>query len=235
MVSLKDSQFDRMAPGTWIFGGVMVILGAVGVYMMTTRPEDHPLLTVFFYSIPSNAGISLFPHEPVIVWYGKTVNLWLLSLVATAGTVVAAFLDYRFFAPVLNLSYSARYKATGTYRKAHRWFHKMPFISIVVAALTPIPFYPFKFMVYASKYPIRRYLSAVVIGRFPRYYLLGKAGQLFHIPDWLLIGSFLAMVLLISHKRIFHWLSLAFVLLYRLVRRRPLREEAKCPKPFQPR
>jgi len=223
-----------MTPRTWVFGGIMLALGVVGVYMMTVKPENHPLLTVFFYSIPSNAGISVFPHEPVLIWYGKTLNLWLLALSATAGTVVAAILDYKFFSPVLNLSYSAKYKDTSTYQKAHRWFYKMPFTAIVVAGLTPIPFYPFKFLVCASKYPLWRFVAAVIVGRFPRYYLLAKVGQFFQIPDWLIVSCFLSIFMLVYYKKIFRWLSLPFTLPYGFVRRKMLKEEARCPEPFQP-
>jgi len=226
----EESQFDQMTPRTWAFGTVMVLLGALGVYLWATRAEEYPYLTIFFYSIPSNAGISVFPHEPLVVWYGKFVNLWLLSVYATAGTILAAFLDYKFFAPVLNLSYSAKYKKTTTYQKAHKWFFKMPFVSIVVAGFSPIPFYPFKFMVYASKYSLWKYLLAVTIGRFPRYYLLGAAGFLLQIPDWLIIGSFVAMFVIIYYKKIFRWLSRSLVILYRLVRGKPLSDGDRMSK-----
>lgn len=196
-----------MTPRTWGFGGAMLALGILGVWLWWYYKIEYPYLTIFFYSIPSNAGISLFPHEPLLVWYGKYIDLWNMALVATAGTVAAAFLDYMFFAPVLNLGYSSKYKSTEKYQKAHKWFYKFPFWSIVVAGFTPIPFFPFKFMVYASKYPIWRYLVAVIIGRLPRYYLLGKAGQFFQIPDWLIISAFLAMFLLVYYKKIINWIK----------------------------
>jgi membrane protein YqaA with SNARE-associated domain len=188
----------------------MIALGVLGVWLWYQYKIEHPYLTIFFYSVPSNAGISLFPHEPLLVWYGKYIDLWMMALVATAGTVVAAFLDYMFFAPVLNLEYSAKFKSTETYQKAHKWFYKFPFWSIVIAGFTPIPFYPFKFMVYASKYPLWHYLVAVVIGRLPRYYLLGKAGQFFQIPDWLIIGAFVAMFLIVYYSKIINWVRRKF-------------------------
>lgn len=221
MTDPVPSQFDKMTSRTWLFGGAMVALGVLGVWLWWSYKIEYPYLTIFFYSIPSNAGISLFPHEPLIVWYGKYINLWNMALVATAGTVAAAFLDYMFFAPVLNLEYSAKYKGTETYQKAHKWFYKFPFWSIVVAGFTPIPFYPFKFMVYASKYPLWRFLTAVVIGRLPRYYLLGKAGQFFQIPDWLIIGAFVAMFLIVYYKKLINWIRRGFKRLFGSVRERP--------------
>jgi MoaA/NifB/PqqE/SkfB family radical SAM enzyme/membrane protein YqaA with SNARE-associated domain len=227
---LDDGIIDRMTVRTWLFGAAMVVLGVLGVWMMTTKPRELPYLTVFFYSIPSNLGISIFPHEPVLFWYGRFLNLWSLSAVATAGTLVSAFLDYRFFADVLNLKFSRKYKSTDLYRKGHHWFYKMPFLSLVVAGFTPIPFYPFKFMVYSSKYSMRKYLLAVAVGRFPRYYLLAMAGQVFQVPDWVIIASFLGMFALVYFRKITGWLSCFFRMVGRLLSGKPLRDGDKMPK-----
>jgi MoaA/NifB/PqqE/SkfB family radical SAM enzyme/membrane protein YqaA with SNARE-associated domain len=227
---VEDSIIDRMTVRTWLFGAAMIVLGVLGVWMMTTKPREVPYLTVFFYSIPSNMGISFFPHEPVIFWYARFLNLLSLSAVAAAGTLVAAFLDYRFFSKVLNLQYSTKYKSTNLYRRSYYWFYKMPFISLVVAGFTPIPFYPFKFMAYASKYPLRKYLLAVAVGRFPKYYLLALAGQAFQVPGWMIIASFLGMFALVYSRKIFGWLSSFCRMIGRLLRGKPLREGVKIPR-----
>jgi len=210
-------QYDIMTFKTYVFGAVMVLLGALGVYMMIAKPESYPLLTIFFYSIPSNCAIAIFPHEPVLIWYGKTVSLWPLTIAATLGTILAAYLDYKFFTPVMNLQFTAsKYKHRPFYQKAHRWFYKMPFITLVAAGFSPIPFFPFKFMVYASKYPYWRYLLAVAFSRFPRYYLLALAGFTFQIPNWLIFGSFLVMLGIVYHKKIIGWVTWPFVKIYSL-------------------
>ncbi len=182
--------------------------------MITARTEDFPLLTIFIYSIPSNCAIALFPHEPVLVLYGKTVNIWSLSTIATLGTILAAFLDYKFFSPLLNLEYSAKFKSHNLYKKAYKWFYKLPFVVIAVAGFTPIPFYPFKFMVYASKYPLRKYLAAVAVGRFPRYLCLSALGFVFQIPNWLIFGVFIFMFLLVYYNKIVSWIKRGVVLLF---------------------
>ena len=210
-----DKQFDVMTPVTYAFGAVMVLLGVVGIYMMIAKPYVHQLVIIFFYSIPSNCAISLFPHEPVLVWYGKTVNLWQLSTAATLGTILAAYIDYNFFTPVLNLSYSVKFKSHPIYRKAHKWFYKIPFTLLVIAGFSPIPFYPFKFMVYSSKYPCWKYTTAVAIGRFPRYYLLALAGYAFQIPNWMIFGSFLVMLGIVYYKKIIGLSTQLFVKLFK--------------------
>jgi len=193
----------------------MFILGAFGIYMMTVWAKVYPLLTVFFYSVSSNAAIAILPHEPVLVWYGKTQNLIRLATVATLGTMLAGYLDHRFFAPILNLSYSARYKSSPAYQRAQRWFSKAPFWALTLAGFLPLPFYLFKFLALASRYPLSKYMAAVAVGRFPRYYLLGLAGFFFQIPNWLLIGIFVLMFALVYYKKVWWIFSRPFVFLAR--------------------
>ncbi len=203
----KEYPIDTMTPRTYAFGAAMILIGAVGVFMMIAKPEINPLWVVFFYSIPSNCAISLFPHEPVLVWYGKFVSYWHISIVATIGTLVAAYLDYKFFVPILNLSYSTKYKSRRLYKRAHYWFYKIPFISLIIAGVSPIPFFPFKFMVFSSKYSLWKYLLALAVGRLPRYFLLAFAGFKLQIPTWIIFGSFGAMLLTIYHRTVLGWLS----------------------------
>ena len=193
----------------------MLILGAFGIYMMTFWSKVYPLLTVFFYMISSNAVIAILPHEPVIVWYGKTQSLIGLATVATLGTLLAGYLDNRFFAPILNLSYSVKYKASPAYQRAQRWFSKAPFTALALAGFLPLPFYPFKFLALASRYPLQKYLAAIAAGRFPRYCLLGLAGLFLQIPNWLIIAIFGLMIALIYHQKLWWIVSRPLVILAR--------------------
>jgi MoaA/NifB/PqqE/SkfB family radical SAM enzyme/membrane protein YqaA with SNARE-associated domain len=198
-------RHDSITPATYVFGALMILLGALGLYMMAAWSEVFPLLTVFFYSVPANVAIALFPHEPVLIWYGKTQNLWQLSSAATLGTLLAGYLDYRVFRPVLNHSLSQKYKSSRSYIRAQSWFSRLPFAALTAAGFLPLPFYPFKFLAFASRYPLSKYLAAVAVGRFPRYFLLGLAGYALKIPNWILIASFAATLLLIYRKKVW-WL-----------------------------
>ncbi len=204
-----------MTARTYAFGAAMFVLGVFGIYMMTAWARVYPMMTVFFYSISSNAAIAILPHEPVIIWYGKTQNLIFLSASATLGTLLAGYLDHRFFAPVLNLAYSEKYKSGRAYQRAQRWFSKSPLAALALAGFLPVPFYPFKFLALAGKYPLARYLAAVAVGRFPRYYLLGLAGYYLRMPNWILIAVFVLMFVLVYYKKIWWFAGRPFVFLAR--------------------
>jgi membrane protein YqaA with SNARE-associated domain len=216
MDNVPEGQFDVMTPKTYVFGAVMILLGGLGIVMMMTAPKTYPLLTLFFYNIASSAVIVIFPHEPVIIKFGEFVSLWPLSLVSAAGTLVAMYLDYKFFVPMLNLSYSEKYKTMHGYQKASDWFYKQPFLILIAAAFLPVPFYPFKFIALSSKYSMSKFLAAVTIGRIPRYYLLGLLGKSLQIPSWVLISLFFIMLAAIYYKKIWGWMKWPFAMAWRL-------------------
>jgi len=168
-------------------------VGLVNVFLMLFRPELHPLLVLFVYSIPSNSAISLFPHEPVLVHYGTAHSPWLLALITSGATLCAAYLDYRVFVPILNLESLAGFKESRIYRTTIRYFWKLPFWIIVIAGFTPVPFVMVKALVFSSRYPLGRYLWAVLVGRFPRYYLLALMGHIYHVPSCVLIAIFIVL------------------------------------------
>lgn len=171
----------------------MVVIGLVTFFLMSTRGQSDGYLYLFFYSIPANTAISLFPHEPVLIYYGQFANLWISAAAATGGTLLAGYLDHRVFVPVLNYKKIASYKKSRFYRSSTDIFMRYPFATLVVTGFTPIPFFPFKFLCFSIHYPLYRYLSALTVARYPRYFVLAWVGATFGIPTWILIASVLVI------------------------------------------
>lgn len=183
-------EYDALEPGVWVMGGAMLALALVALVLMLQDFSTSSYLYLAFYAIPANSAISVFPHEPVVIWYGSVGSIWWTAIAAGAGTVVAGFLDHSVFVPVMNLKKLTGYKEKAWYQKAAGLFSKYPFAVIVAAGFTPIPFFPFKFLSFSLQYPLWRYLSALLIGRFPRYLLLAWIGHAIDIPTWLLAAIF---------------------------------------------
>ncbi len=203
MESEKSIQFESVTRETYLFGVFLFIISAAGIIFMMYDLGVHPYIVAVLYSFSTTCAISFFPHETLLLIYGKTMNLWLLAGLATVGSVLAGYIDYKFFIIILNLPYSAKYKSTKTFKKAFYWFNRFPFLSIIIAGFTPIPFFPVKFMVFSTKYSFSKYLLGIAVSRFPRYYLIALSGFILQIPDWLIFGSFAVMLTLIYHRKIF--------------------------------
>lgn len=187
-------EYDRLGPRVWVFSAIMVVVGIVTTVLLFNDFSSDSYWYLAFYSIPANTAISMFPHEPVLVYFGKFANLWLAAAAATAGTVVAGYMDHTVFVPVLNYKSLAGYKTKRWYRRTIELFMKYPFATLVVTGFTPIPFFPFKFLSFSIHYPLWKYLSALVVARYPRYYLLALLGATFDIPTWVLVVLFLLLI-----------------------------------------
>ena len=147
-------------------------------------------LTLFVYAFLSNVALALVPHEPVVVWYGPRLGVWITALVATAGTVAAAWADHRIFVPLLGRALGRRGWRAGLATRLTAGFRRAPFAILAASGITPLPFAPFKAAAFAARYPLGPYLGAVATGRFPRYVLLAWLGVTFTIPTPVLLGVF---------------------------------------------
>jgi len=194
--------YQKLGPKVWILGGLMVLMALVTLGLILQEFSSSSYLYLLFYAIPANSAVSVFPHEPVVIYFGSNGNVWYTALAASAGTLIAGFLDHSVFVPVMNLQSLAGYKDKGWYQKFARLFMKYPFFVIVVTGFTPIPFFPFKFLAFSVHYPLWKYLGALLVGRFPRYVLLAWFGSLFDIPTWVLFAFFGAVIAIYAIKAI---------------------------------
>ena len=161
------------------------------------------MMILFLYAFASNVALAALPHEPVIVWYGANSGVWLTAVVATVGTIAAAWVDHSVFAaPVMRFSTTPTL-TMGALGFVRRWFGRAPFAAIAVSGITPLPFWPFKALAFVEGYPLTRYLAAVAAGRFPRYLLLAWLGLAVQIPSWMLATTFL--VLFLPSLRMIPW------------------------------
>jgi len=190
LLDLPDTPtVRRLSPLVWVMSGLMIVIGIVTSILILRGFESNSYWYLAFYSIPANTAISIFPHEPVLIYFGKVGDLLQTALWASGGTLVAAIMDHTVFVPVLNHENIKAYKEKKFYRKVMRYFLKWPFWTLVLTGFTPIPFFPFKFLALSIGYPMWKYVTALLVARFPRYYLYALLGATVPIPNWVLIAS----------------------------------------------
>ncbi len=182
----------------WLIAALIIISSLVlSIFIIHQHPESTALIKLFYYMILSNVYISVFPHEPVLIYYGKFYNVFMVSSIAGLATLAAGTIDYETILPLLHHNKIRKlYVDKKIYKKSVYYFSKYPFWTIAIAVSLPIPFYPFKFLSFASLYNKYYYLGALLLGRIPRYLLLTKFGDVLNIPDRIILIAFIIMFLI---------------------------------------
>jgi len=152
------------------------------------------LWVLFFYSFPSQFLIAIVPFEPVLLYFGKFYQPLTVAFIAITGTVLTEALNYSAFKFVTDNSIFKKIHQGKMGTKIVELFKKAPFVALLVAGFTPVPFYPFRFLVVLARYPLVKYLLAVFLSRTPRFFILALAGYMIKIPDYLLIAIFIVLI-----------------------------------------
>jgi membrane protein YqaA with SNARE-associated domain len=188
---------NRRIPGKALWPVILPLILIPATVLLATRyvfPQYSKLFVLFVYSIPGQFVVAILPHEPIIFYFSKYFSPLAVTLVALLGTLFAEYLNYmlvRLFFKIPKLDDLRRHR---TFKKASHYFLKLPFVSLVVAAFTPVPFYPFRIIAPASEYPLQKYLLALIVGRTPRFYILAYFGYSIHIPNKIIVVLFILLL-----------------------------------------
>jgi membrane protein YqaA with SNARE-associated domain len=177
--------------------GVVLVLLLIVVLSEEVRQSTN-LWVLFLYSFPSEFLVGLVPHEPVLIFFGDVHSPLVVALVAVVSTVMAEGLNYSFFGLFYDMPAFRAALEKDSVRKIADLFNRAPFLAILVAGFTPVPFFPVRFLVVIAEYPVWKYMAGVFLSRAPRFYLLAMFGSFFDVPGALLATLFLGMLFLVN-------------------------------------
>lgn len=146
------------------------------------------LFGYFFYMTLACTFFPL-PTPPTVIYMGELHSPLVVAVVGGVASCLAGLIDYSLFLLLIRQKKVRAFQQSSFYEKCAAFFKKIAFVSLVVAAFTPIPFDPFRFLAIASGYNRGGYLAAIFVGRAPRYYLLAKLGGQWHIPPSIIVVS----------------------------------------------
>jgi len=109
----------------------------------------------------------------VLAWRQKA--LWpFYSAMATVGAVLGAYFMYRVARKGGEETFEKK-TSPRIVKRVQRLFARSGFGALLISALLPppVPMVPFVMAAGAAKYPLKKFLFAVTIGRFIRYSVLG--------------------------------------------------------------
>jgi membrane protein YqaA with SNARE-associated domain len=182
-----------------ILAEASLVLGLLGVVILSEEVStSNSLWVLFLYSFPSEFLVGLVPHEPILIAFGETYPPWVVALVSVIGTVMAEGLNYSFFGLFYGIPSFRDVFERESVRKIADLFSRMPSSAILFAGFTPVPFFPVRFLVVITGYPVWKYLLAVFLSRGPRFFLLAMFGAFFDVPPLLLVGLFLVIFFVVN-------------------------------------
>jgi membrane protein YqaA with SNARE-associated domain len=164
-----------------------------GTAIMAFWPELSGLFLFGVYSIPTNSIIPA-PHEPGLLYFAKHYDPLLIAVAGTLGTAVAAFADYEVVERAMRHPRIRGAREARLFKWSVRWLMRFPFLTVVLFAATPLPIYVVRVLAPASGYPVARYVTALMVGRLPRFYAVAWFGHTFPLPTWFLATLFAVMV-----------------------------------------
>jgi membrane protein DedA with SNARE-associated domain len=172
----------------WLAG--IIVLSLVFIYLDLTNWAYFSVYMVF------STAFTGLPHEPLIMYYGKHYGIAGTTAWTIMPTIVGCYLDYTVLYPLLNSQWIQKVKTSTAYRKAEHFFQLAPFMTVALAALSPVPFFPIRLLSIAASYPAAQYTVAVLVGRLPRFVFLAAGGRFLGIPDHVLIWASILMFIL---------------------------------------
>jgi membrane protein YqaA with SNARE-associated domain len=182
LLILTESTFVIVFIIVWITSGIL--------------QKSTNLLVLFLYSFPSEFLMAVLPHEPVLIFFGKSFSPATVTAVALSSTLIVELTNYYVIGHLFDLRALQKIKSSPMVSKMVKLFLKAPFLALLFFAFAPIIFYPFRFLTVVSKYPLRKYLLAVALGRGPRFFLLALLGKTVNVPISALLLFTLALFLM---------------------------------------
>lgn len=191
---LLPRSWDRLL---WGLSGITALSLLVGVLFPAARDWVSLFILVSVASGPATV-VMPFAAEPLLMAFGKLHEPLTVALVATAGMVVIEFFNFRLYTCVLHARPLKGLRKATTLRTIVRWFAVAPFVVVVVAAFTPIPFDVVRGLATLSHYSFGRYLSGMVLGRLPRVWLVALTGSSLPWSPGLILAVGFGLVLLVA-------------------------------------
>lgn len=200
MAEIEPGKQEKRLAAPWrtaIFVAELIFVLGLFIWWFSSPSAQlsRSLIVLFLCCFPAEFIVAAIPHEPVLLYFAKFYSPLLIALVSAAGTVLAETLNYTAFNYVVDLKSLKKIREGKAVQKTVALFYRAPFLALLIAGLTPVPFYPFRFLVVFGRYPLKKYLLAVFLSRTPRFFVLALFGKILKIPNSLLALLFLFLIL----------------------------------------
>lgn len=192
---------DRLLRGT----GVVALLA---IPLTLLWPVVAPLTAFLLVTVWVHGPASPFlpaAYEPVLLLFGRVYPPLLIGLLGTLGDLYVEYLDYQLF---LGLGAFGPYRTLlkhPLFTRAVALFNRRPFLAVWLFAWSPLPDWMIRVIAPAARYPVRRYLLAMGLGRLPKFWLLAALGAWWQPDRRLVLGVVAVSILLTAGMFLGRW------------------------------
>jgi uncharacterized membrane protein YdjX (TVP38/TMEM64 family) len=187
--AIGDRTWDGILRGTAI-----IALGAIGIILWL--PGATTLVVFLLLSLGCHGPLSPFlpaAYEPILLLYGQLYPPLVIALLGALTSAAAEYLNYHLYRALLSSDSLARVLRSDAARPVTALFGRRPFLAIWICAWSPLPDWAARILATHTRYPVRRYLAAFVVGRIPKFWLLAEVGL-----HWMPSGGTVLAIVIVS-------------------------------------
>ena len=170
---------------------VSAALALLAIPISLLMPDAATLVPFVLFTLWTNGPLSpVLPasYEPVLMLYGKFYPTLLIAVLGTAGIVFIEWVNYHVYAGAADLRALRGLRDSRSVAWVTKRFQRNPFLTIVVCAIAPFPYWVARVLSVLAHYPLSRHLAATALGRFPRLWFFAGLSTVLAIPNSWLIG-----------------------------------------------
>jgi uncharacterized membrane protein YdjX (TVP38/TMEM64 family) len=174
--------------GNFVWDGVLrssAVLALAGIAVLEFgSPEAAGLVGFAVVTIWVNGPLGFFmpaTYEPILMLFGRVYPPVLIGFLGILGILYVEFLNYHLYRRVLQLQALSPARGSRFVQLTVRLFERAPFFTVWLCAWSPLPYWAVRVVAPLAGYPIRRYLFATFLGRFPRLWFFAALGLYWHV------------------------------------------------------
>jgi uncharacterized membrane protein YdjX (TVP38/TMEM64 family) len=155
-----------------------------------------PELTFVILTLLCHGPLSPFlpaTYEPILLYYGQVYPPVAVAIVGALTATLAELVNYYLYRSLLRCRPLDRLMLSRGARPVRVVFARHPFLAIWICAWSPLPDWAARMLASHSGYSVRRYLTAFVAGRVPKFWLLAALGS-----QWMPSGKTVAVIAVAS-------------------------------------
>lgn len=194
MVPIAPSSWNPMLRSC----GIAALAALLVALFIPGAADLAAFFTIMLFACGPTSAFLPAASEPVLLAFGQFYPPLLLATIGSGAVFTVEFLNYRMFDAILHCNRLEKLRTSAATRLLIQWFDRLPFVTVATAALTPIPFWIARSCAVLSRYSIPRYMTATVLGRFVRLFLICAIGSVVAASPQLVLMVAAGLVLILG-------------------------------------